>query len=583
MVMSGLAVISPSTGVPLLGVTDILRMHCFLNCVTMSGEQPLQSAVDESWMHLGKQVTPMSACRTDLVHFRQPSDTSENDEYTRFMHADIVPEFAPASTEHFRIFSTKTVSPDTVCMSDGVHASTHSEIRAKQANNAYLAIDGMRRLSVVTCKLVDWREIIEAADSEIFLLMMKPSRFPKNFSRAIRSNDYRLFARISRFDSEAEKLLPGSTDSVAECDANWSDKLVTDENWDDPGIDYDSCISPSSRAPWRTSGALSVECPQYARSFSMKDMSENNEDDDSCMTPCRTPRWSVHDKEKFREMGKGASFKDLHKLLLDGCITHFSACPTKGKTKLEISPIIEPKSVIMAGSFNPLHHGHEELAKKAATDAPGANGKYFFEISTVNVDKGPISAAEMEKRVIYITRKGHPCLLSNALLFDAKAELYPNCIFAIGFDTYTRVVNPKYYPKVTGGIEATMARIEANGCEFFVGGRLTEEGNFTTLGHSPSVVIDSLGDRDDAPLGDDEFELIELPPATPYRGKSMCLIQKDNDGKEIKVCSEEPVSPIFSGFEQFRHDISSTEIRSMGFSLPEVDSAKEYTEPKSNV
>jgi hypothetical protein len=225
--------------------------------------------------------------------------------------------------------------------------------------------------------------------------------------------------------------------------------------------------------------------------------------------------------------------------------------------------------VIVSGSFNPLHHGHEALARRAIEEEGGNScGEYFFEMSTINVDKGPLSYEEMEKRILYILDKGHPCMLTNAILFDAKAELFPNCIFAIGFDTYVRVVNPKYYPRINGGIDATMARIEANGCEFFVGGRLTE-GEYRSLVPSPKS-----GRRSSSPfmtptssqeslileeqVSETDFELVELPPAGEYRGKAICL--KKNDDSH-RVCKEESISPIFSGIPLFRHDISSTEIR----------------------
>ena len=339
-------------------------------------------------------------------------------------------------------------------------------------------------------------------------------------------------------------------------------------------LDYDSCVSPSlgiSRSYTEPNERLSALVENINRGRSSSTIDSSGQDDyDSCLSPVHSPRWSLRDLDEFIKTNQSPSFNQLHSLLLDGKISHFSACPSSddpGCFKLTICPKIQPKTVIVSGSFNPLHHGHEALARRAIEEQrDDSSGEYFFEMSTFNVDKGPLSADEMEKRVSYIISRGHCCLLTNAILFDAKSDLFPNCTFAIGFDTYIRVVNPKYYPKVTGGIEATMARIEANGCEFFVGGRVTQ-GIYRTLlpsprrhSSSPTITPGIMTDESN------EFDLVELPPASDYRGKTVCVKKVVDDGGssssvDFDACNEEPMSPIFSGITAFRHDISSTEIR----------------------
>jgi len=373
-------------------------------------------------------------------------------------------------------------------------------------------------------------------------------------------------SRIVRFERDPDMLMTPmatSTGRKGSCDSNVEGSL-----------DYDSCVSPSlgiNRSYTEPNERLAalVEKIHRGRSSSTTD-SSGQDDYDSCLSPVHSPRWSHRDLDDFIKSNRNPSFTELHSLLLDGRISHFSACPSTeeiGGFKLAICPKVEPGTVIVSGSFNPLHHGHEALASRAVEEQGFGNpGKYFFEMSTVNVDKGPLSADEMEKRVSYIVSRGHCCMLTNALLFDAKSQLFPNCTFAIGFDTYIRVINPKYYPRVTGGIEATMARIEANGCEFFVGGRVTQ-GIYRTLLPSPrrnhstpsATLLDSAENSN-------EFDLVELPPASDYRGKAICLkrITRDDEptnSTDFDACNEEPMSPIFSGITAFRHDISSTEIR----------------------
>jgi len=52
-------------------------------------------------------------------------------------------------------------------------------------------------------------------------------------------------------------------------------------------------------------------------------------------------------------------------------------------------------------------------------------------------------------------------------LFTEKARLFPQSIFVIGHDTYTRLIDPKYYDD----IEAALANFKNLGVRFIVGGR----------------------------------------------------------------------------------------------------------------
>lgn len=54
----------------------------------------------------------------------------------------------------------------------------------------------------------------------------------------------------------------------------------------------------------------------------------------------------------------------------------------------------------------------------------------------------------------------------------------PSCRFVIGFDTYVRILNPKYYQDSQEAMEAAIAEIGQTGCSFIVGGR-SVDGVFT--------------------------------------------------------------------------------------------------------
>jgi hypothetical protein len=289
----------------------------------------------------------------------------------------------------------------------------------------------------------------------------------------------------------------------------------------DESLDYDSCISPVAA---RSKSIRSIRLPSFVLdditrepSWSVVNgtSSEGEPDYDSCLSPMSTPKWTIHEYNEFLEDPKSHTFDHCHSLLNDHIISHFLVTPDPSGLSekiLSIQPTIPPRSVIISGSFNPLHHGHEALARRAVESTPNSSGEFFFEISTINVDKGVITADEMERRVDFIISRGFSVLLTNLILFDEKSQKFPNTIFAIGYDTYTRVINPKYYPLSNGGLQATMSRIEANGCEFYVGGRVDSTGNYSTLGM-------------------------------------------------VRSASEAAASPIFSPIHGFRHDISSTEIR----------------------
>jgi hypothetical protein len=128
----------------------------------------------------------------------------------------------------------------------------------------------------------------------------------------------------------------------------------------------------------------------------------------------------------------------------------------------------------VAGSFNPIHKGHREMAEVAG----GMTGKTAaFEISVTNVDKPQLSAAHLDARIAQMRRQS-PILITRAPTFEEKALLVPGTTFVIGHDTAVRVVEAKYYD---GTVEAALEGIRDAGCEFLVAGRLDDD-SFMSLG-----------------------------------------------------------------------------------------------------
>ena len=135
-----------------------------------------------------------------------------------------------------------------------------------------------------------------------------------------------------------------------------------------------------------------------------------------------------------------------------------------------------PPLAVLPGSFNPLHHGHLELAAVAAARLGTA---VAFELSIANVDKPELSEAEVARRVAQFA--GHGGIwITRAATFREKAVLFPNAAFVLGFDTASRLVDPRYYGGDAGRRDAALGAIASCGCRIVVGGRADANGAFRT-------------------------------------------------------------------------------------------------------
>ena len=163
-------------------------------------------------------------------------------------------------------------------------------------------------------------------------------------------------------------------------------------------------------------------------------------------------------------------------------------------------------AVLFPGAFNPLHAGHEQMAKLAAEKYAAP---VTFELSVENVDKPPLDFIEIADRLEQLS--GRPVLLTRAAKFEEKAALAPGCVFVVGIDTLIRIADPRYYDGDAAHRDAAIATIAEHGCRFLVVGR-TIESRFETISD------------------------VELPSALR------------------ELCDEVPES-------EFRADVSSTELR----------------------
>ena len=130
--------------------------------------------------------------------------------------------------------------------------------------------------------------------------------------------------------------------------------------------------------------------------------------------------------------------------------------------------------LLLPGAFNPLHQAHTSMLSLAekVTRLTGA-----FELSVANVDKPFLDYREIETRLAQFDR---PVWLTHLPTFLEKARHFPGSHFAVGMDTFVRVVDAKYY----GGEQAmkdAFVELEALDTRFVVFGRELE-GRFKVLG-----------------------------------------------------------------------------------------------------
>ena len=121
-------------------------------------------------------------------------------------------------------------------------------------------------------------------------------------------------------------------------------------------------------------------------------------------------------------------------------------------------------SLILSGSFNPLHEGHIELLKASSKEF---KKKPLFEISIKNVDKSEINFNDLMDRINQFKSLGK-LVVTNSAKFEEKSKIFKESIFVIGYDTALRLVDNKYY---SDDFRKSLKIIEKNNCSFLVSGR----------------------------------------------------------------------------------------------------------------
>jgi hypothetical protein len=267
----------------------------------------------------------------------------------------------------------------------------------------------------------------------------------------------------------------------------------------------------------------------------------------------------------------------MSSLSLQSTATAFANFPICSNRSLPF----QQRPLILPGSFDPLHSGHERLAQEAvlfanslwpskslvssslsSTSSSLSNEEElpipsswmpFFELSAFNVDKPPLELSVLVSRIDQFAKKGLNIIATRSPRFVDKVEAFwqqshnqrgiagneqPQLVFVVGFDTAARLVDPKYYHRSrenegsNDGSEEVLAALLPwleKGVRFIVAGRVASASSYT----------------------------------------SSFANDHDDDNKNVFLTYEEHLKPrlpkalqqLFVGLGGFREDVSSSELR----------------------
>ena len=132
-------------------------------------------------------------------------------------------------------------------------------------------------------------------------------------------------------------------------------------------------------------------------------------------------------------------------------------------------------SLILPGSFNPVHDGHYQMLA-VAEQITGKIGA--FELTLRNADKPDLDYLSVQERLANMTDRR--VWLTNQANFAAKAELFPGATFVLGTDTMARIGEVRFYQNSTDKLAAAIETLQALEIHFLVLGRAQGE-DFVSL------------------------------------------------------------------------------------------------------
>jgi hypothetical protein len=129
-------------------------------------------------------------------------------------------------------------------------------------------------------------------------------------------------------------------------------------------------------------------------------------------------------------------------------------------------------SVILSGSFNPVHDGHMKLLNYSSEKL---KMNKYYEISLSNVDKDDIQIEELIKRIKKFNTD-EKIIISKSSKFIHKSKIFPKSCFIVGYDTAIRILDPSYLSSGES-LDDLFNALGKNSCTFLVAGRIDATGS----------------------------------------------------------------------------------------------------------
>ena len=149
--------------------------------------------------------------------------------------------------------------------------------------------------------------------------------------------------------------------------------------------------------------------------------------------------------------------EEINSLLIDG-----------ENSKLTPNPEIH-KPIFLCGSYNPLHEGHMKLLESGYSHFPDCSPYYHF--CTTNCDKGSVDFEVFLKRVAQFIKLQKKLIVCKSPLFIQYARIWSSCVFILGYDTFTRLLLPKYYDNNPDNVLKVLEEFRQCKSHFLVAGR----------------------------------------------------------------------------------------------------------------
>jgi len=160
----------------------------------------------------------------------------------------------------------------------------------------------------------------------------------------------------------------------------------------------------------------------------------------------------------------------IYRLVNSSDVNSLLCIPNSNTTfTIDINPVLSSKSVILPGSFNPLHSGHITTLEAGVASLSESQG--YFELCVTNVDKPSIPINEIFSRLEQFRGSKFPVLLTKAPLFLDKTKLFPGASYAIGIDLAIRLLDPKYTENNKDFMINAILNMTKQGTLFFVSPR----------------------------------------------------------------------------------------------------------------